>query len=155
MLPDDTYRTTYQSTIRTLELWLVTQQAVADVEIARDHGTWRARVTPHASNACPFELALRSDQHYDLSVGSEIYEDQPIESLALFPDLLAAITRGDVINRRLESVATGSLQAIETIVMPGEGRTWSGRRTIQATFPVPDADLVVHDRHYVAYDRAA
>ena len=152
MLPDDTYRTSYQATIRTLEMWLATQQRVADVEVARAVGSWRARVTPHAANACPFELALRTDQHYDLSVGSETYEDQPIDSLNLFPDLLAAIAAGHVISRCIASAATGSVQAIETIVTPGEGVEWSGRRTF--TRP-PTTDVVVQDRHYVAYSRAA
>jgi hypothetical protein len=152
MLPDDTYRTNYLTTIRTLELWLATQQAVADIEVARADGSWRTRVTPHAANACPFELALRTDQHYDLSIGSEIYEDQPIDSLGLFPNLLEAIAAGRVINRRLASTATGTVQAIETIINPGDGIEWSGRRTFTKA---PAADVVVFDRHYVAYSRAA
>ena len=156
MLPDDTYRTRYQATIRTLEQWLATQQDVADVEVARAHGSWRARVAPHAANACPFELALRTDQHYDLSVGSETYEDQPIDSLSLFPDLVEAIAAGRVISRRVASAATGSVQAIETIVTPGDGVEWSGRRTFNGAAAVAAAtDAVVHDRHYVAYSRAA
>ncbi len=152
MLPDDTYRTSYQATIRALELWLTTQQTVADVEVSRADGSWRARVTPHAANACPFELALRTDQHYDLSIGTEIYEDQPIDSLSLFPDLLEAISAGRVISRQLASAATGTVQAIETIVTPGDGTEWSGRRTFGRA---PAADVVVSDRHYVAYSRAA
>jgi hypothetical protein len=158
MLPDDTYRTGYQATIRTLEAWLATQADVAEVEVARDPNCWRARVTPHAANACPFELALRVDQHYDLSVGAEVYEDQPIDSLALFPELLAAIAAGRVISRRLATAATGTVQAIETIVTPGDGLEWSGRRTLAAgpaLSPVNDADMVATDRHYVAYSRAA
>jgi hypothetical protein len=152
MLPNDTFRTSYQATIRTLELWLDTQQRVAEVEVARADGIWRTRVTPHAANACPFELALRTDQHYDLSIGTETYEDQPIDSLSLFPDLLQAISAGRVINRRLASAATGTVQAIETIVSPGDGVEWSGRRTFTRA---PIADVVVSDRHYVAYSRAA
>jgi hypothetical protein len=152
MLPDDTYRTNYLTTIRALELWLTTQQAVADVEVARADGSWRTRVIPHAANACPFELALRADQHYDLSIGGETYEDQPIDNLALFPDLLEAIAAGQVISRRLASTSTGALQAIETIVTSGDGVEWSGRRTFAGT---PAADVVIFDRHYVAYSRAA
>jgi hypothetical protein len=152
MLPDDTYRASYQATIRTLELWLTGQQAVADVEVSRADGSWRARVTPHAANACPFELALRTDQHYDLSIGTETYEDQPIDSLSLFPDLLEGIAAGHVISRRLASAATGTVQVIETIVSPGDGIEWSGRRTL---IRAPTADVVVFDRHYVAYSRAA
>jgi hypothetical protein len=158
MLPDDTYRTGYQATITKLEAWLATQAAVAEVEVARDTHSWRARVTPHAANACPFELALRVDQHYDLSVGLETYEDQPIDSLALFPDLLAAIVAGRVISRRLATAATGTVQAIETIVTPGDGVEWSGRRTFASRpvqVPAADADMVATDRHYVAYARAA
>jgi hypothetical protein len=152
MLPSDTYRTNYQATIRTLELWLTTQQGVADVEVGRADGSWRARVTPHAVNACPFELALRTDQHYDLSIGTETYEDQLIDSLSLFPDLLEAIAAGRVISRRLSSAATGTVQAIETIVSPGDGTEWSGRRTFVSKAAT---DLVASDRHYVAYSRAA
>jgi hypothetical protein len=152
MLSDDTYRTSYQATIRTLEMWLTTQQTVAEVEVSRADGSWRARVTPHAANACPFELALRTDQHYDLSIGTETYEDQPIDSLSLFPDLLEGIAAGRVISRRLASAATGTVQAIETIVTPGEGVEWSGRRTFTCAAA---ADVVVFDRHYVAYSRAA
>jgi hypothetical protein len=153
MLPTDTYRASYQATIRTLEQWLGTQQDVADVEVARADGSWRARVIPHAANACPFELALRTDQHYDLSVGSETYEDQPINNLSLFPDLLAAIAAGRVISRRFASAATGTVQAIETIVSPGDGIEWSGRRTFSSTAPA-ESEVVVHDRHYVAYARS-
>jgi hypothetical protein len=155
MLPDDTYRTTYLSTIRTLEQWLGTQQVVADVEVSRADGSWRARVTPHASNACPFELVLRRDQHYDLSIGGETYEDQPIDSLSLFPELLEAIAGGHVISRRLTSVATGTVQAIETHVRPHGGIEWSGRRTFNRLRPATEPELVIHDRHYVAYSRAA
>jgi hypothetical protein len=156
MLPDDTYRTTYQATIRLLEQWLATQNDVAEVEVERADGSWRARVTPHAANACPFELALRTDQHYDISVGSETYEDQPVDSLSVFPELLAAITEGRVIRRQLASAATGTVRAIETIVSAGDGTEWSGRRTFNGPLPVPaNGDMVVHDRHYVPYTRAA
>jgi hypothetical protein len=156
MLSDDTYRTSFQATIRTLEQWLATQQDVADVEVARADGSWRARVTPHAANACPFELALRADQHYDLSVGSETYEDQRIDSLALFPDLVEAIAAGRVISRRVASAATGNVQAIETIVTPGDGVEWSGRRTFTGAAAITASEeTVAHDRHYVAYSRAA
>jgi hypothetical protein len=147
MLPDDTYRSS-----RTLEMWLATQQPLADIEVSRADGSWRARVTPHANNACPFELALRTDQYYDLSIGTETYEDQPIDSLSLFPDLLEAIAAGRVINRRLASAATGTVQAIETIISPSAGVEWSGRRTFTRAETV---DVVVSDRHYVAYSRAA
>jgi hypothetical protein len=162
MLPNDTFRTSYQATIRTLELWLDTQQSVANVEVARADGSWRARVTPHAANACPFELALRLDQHYDLSVGSETYEDQPIDNLGLFPDLLGAIAEGRVISRRSASAATGSIHAIETIVSPNAGMEWSGRRTFTRGMGTQGpglrgiaTDVVVTDRHYVAYSRPA
>ncbi len=62
-------------------------------------------MTPAVSAACPFELMLRADQHFDIVVAGEMFEDQSVASLELFLPLVDAIAAGRVIQRHTESSA--------------------------------------------------
>ena len=152
MLSDDVYRTRFRACVSEIEAWLETLRSVARVEVGRDEASWRASVDPHVREACPFELMLRVDQHFDLTVGPETYEDQVISSLDHFAPLLRAIVAGRVITRQHITTATGTLTKIETIISPTDGAPWVGIRQLMPR--LQDGD-VHRDQHYVPYARGA
>lgn len=154
MLPSDTYRARLHETIAALRYWVPALRHVADVEDVETEAYWRLAVRPRIAEACPFELILHSDQHYDLLIGNEIFERQPVESLAAFQPLLEAIADGRVITRSWRTVATSMLAAVETIVMPAGGAAWRRIRRIASLAHVPLEDCQAIDRHYVRFARA-
>ena len=153
MLSDDVYKTRLRSTVAALEAWLAGLRAVTSAEIGGDEASWRAAVVPSVPEGCPFELVLRMDQRFDLSVGRETYEDQPVGSLDLFQPLLAAIAGGHVITRTWSTTATGSAVRVETIVSPANGPAWTGARHLMRALEADE--LIRHDRYYAPYARGA
>jgi hypothetical protein len=155
MLSDDVYQTRYRTTVASLEAWLAGLRPVADVETARDVASWRVSALPHVAQACPFELVLRADQHFDIGIGRETYEDQPVETLDLFLPLLTAISRAEVVTSRWSTAATGTLVMVATRVLPASGKRWFRSRTIGAIGRASDSHLIRADRNYVPYARGA
>jgi hypothetical protein len=151
MLSDDVFRNKLQQTIASLEYWTGDIASAARIERAETDTAWRLCLMPEAPNACPLELILRADQHFDITVGDETYEDQRIESLDLFLPLLKAVSGGQVVTRTWRSAATDQKQETETIVTLADGRVWQGRAN-GAVQPNGDRDLRC-DRHYVPYVR--
>lgn len=155
MLSDDVYKTRYRTTVAALEAWLDGLRPVAAIEIARDDGSWRVSVLPHSAEACPFEIVLRADQHFDIGIGPETYEDQPVETLDLFQPLLTAITRAEVVTSSWSTAATGALVMVATRVTPAQGKRWFRSRTIGSIGRAADTHLIREDHHYVPYARGA
>lgn len=155
MLSDDVYKTRFRATVASLEDWLGRLRPVADVETVRDEASWRVSVLPHVAEACPFELVLRADQHFDIGVGRETYEDQQIEALDRFQPLLTAITQGAVVTSSWSTAATGTLVMVATRVLPASGKRWFRSRTIGTIGRACDTHLIRDDQHYVPYARGA
>lgn len=155
MLSDDVYKSRLRETIAALETWLDGLKAVAEVETARDAASWRAAVRPRATTACPFELVLRADQKFDIVVGPETYEDQPIETLEAIQPLLLAITRGELVTSMWKTSATATPVMVATRVMPGRGKRWFRSRTLRDIADTSNLLLIREDRHYAPYARGA
>jgi hypothetical protein len=155
MLSDDVYKTRFRATIASLESWLDSLGEVAAIEISNDEATWRVAVKPFAVEACPFELVLRIDQCFDLAVGAETFEDQPVQSLDLLQPLLNAVASGRVVTRTWSTAATGTTVRVETIVgMPDEAQ-WTRTRQMTRHNNVEPDNLIKIDRHYTPYARGA
>jgi hypothetical protein len=155
MLSDDVFKTQLRATVTGLEVWLVTLRSFVAIDVTGDEATWRVSVVPQVPEACPFELVLRMDQHFDMAIGAEIYEDQPIETLAAFQPLLSAIADGRVVTRLLSTAATATVVRVETIVSPADGSVWTRARSVASVRAFASGDLVRHDRHYAPYARGA
>lgn len=153
MVADDVYRSRLQATIAGLRYWVPTIADAARIEQTEEHDFWKLSVTPAVAAACPFELMLRSDQHYDIVVAGEMFEDQSVTSLELFLPLVDAIAAGRVIQRRTESVATGASLAVETRVALADGSLWSRRRSLPGGDLIATDDAAIHDRHFLPYRR--
>lgn len=134
MRPDDAFLARLQLTITTLRYWAPSIADAAEIEESETATHWRMRVSPKLPGACPFELILRADQIYDISVAGEDYSELPIASLDVFAPLVEAIVAGSVMQRRWASMATGLCRAVETIVILANGERWHGR-------PAAGADL--------------
>lgn len=129
MLSEDVYRSRLQTTIASLKYWVPTIIDVANVNETETDEFWKLNVSPKVAGACPFEILLRSDQHYDMLVAGEAYESLPMESFDLFLKLAQAICDGNVVQRLSHSTATGKPTGIATIVRLPGGEEWQhGRR---------------------------
>ncbi len=155
MLSDDVYITRFRATVADLEAWLKSLSGVAAIETHRDEATWRVSAVPNANEACPFELMLRLDQRFDLTVGPETYEDQAITSMEMFTPLLAAVTNGQLVTSTWSTASTGMVVAIATKISPEGGRVWSSRRAVRTTNSTDPDGLMRRDRHYIPYARGA
>lgn len=159
MLSDDVYRARRALTIAELSAWTGFVADVASVEYGSIDGAWRIAMTPRCSTACPVELLLRDDQKFDLRIGSETYEDRPIESLDAFLPLLQAIADGRVVTRRTLSALTGLLRETETFVYVAPSNTFHGRlgspdgRSLPPPLPGEANGLEIRELHYVPYRR--
>lgn len=153
MIADDVYRSRLQATIASLRYWVPTIADQAHVEQVDGHQAWKLSVRPNDHPACPFELVLRTDQHYDIAVAGETFEDLPVQSLDAFLPLVEAIAAGRVVQRRTESVMTGAPLSVETRVMLKDGSIWSQRRDLPAHARIAAAETAVHDRHFIPYRR--
>jgi hypothetical protein len=155
MLSDDVYKTQLRTTAAELEVWLATLRNVAAIDIARDEASWRVSTLPHVPEACPFELMLRSDQHFDMTVAHETYEDQPIDGLHALQPLLAAIADGRIVTRLWSTAATATLMRVETIVAPLGGSLWTRSRHLVPANRFETDSLIRRDHHYAPYARGA
>ena len=154
MLSDDVFRLQLTQTFSEL---LTLATALADVaEISHIETPRYARLSlmPHAPGACPVELMMRIDQHYDIEIGHQFYEDCPMNGFSEFVPLVAAITRGDVVQRRHVSIATGTERSVETIVPLAGGALWQKSRNHEdVASAVAEQDTVFRDRRFVSYRR--
>jgi hypothetical protein len=151
MLSDEAYRSRLRATIASIRYWAPQITDAAKVEESETPEYWKLAVTPHVPGACPFELILRADRHYGIVVGSETFEDLPIESFDGFLPLVEAIAAGRLIQRRWSSAATGLDEAIETIITLGNSAEW--RRGTGLDRLGEEAGLVRRDHHYLPYRR--
>src|SRR5690606_20366664 len=99
MPSDDTFRKQLQHVIAALETWAKEMEPWADIELGPVDGTWRISAFPYAPTACPFEIILRPDRKFDMMVGGEIYEDQPLDALTDIPQMVRSIANGRVLIR--------------------------------------------------------
>jgi hypothetical protein len=121
-------RNEFSQTIAVLEAWARDHSDVADIETSATVPFWKMSVKPHAVGACPFELILRADHRFDLTVGDETYEDKPIDTLAFFGMVARAIASGYVERVNVISAVTGAVDAVETHVTLEDGWAWIGER---------------------------
>lgn len=131
MYSDDVYRAKLRSTFADLKQSLVLLDGAAKVSVDFSEQGARLTIVPRATGACPVELMVRADQHYDIAVGALLYEDRPVERLEIFKPLIMAILDGTVVERRYHSALTGIVLGCETIVTMPFGSRWvegSGER---------------------------
>ena len=153
MVADDVFRSRLQAAIADLRQWGATVARSTHMEQTEGHDFWKLAATPLGAAACPFELVLRMDQKYDISIAGETYEDLPITRLDLFLPLVTAIAEGRVVQRHTLAAATAALLSIETRVTLDDGEIWSQRRDL-ADLPLLTADeTLVSDRHFLPYAR--
>lgn len=150
MLSDDVFRARLDATIASLRYWVPTIADTATSREATGESYWKLAVTPQVCGACPFELMLRGDQHYDLVLDGERFEDRAVESVELFVPLVTAITDGHVIKRRTTTAESGRLVSIDMIVDLGAGKSWSAGRSLGATTA---GTPLIADRCYLPYRR--
>lgn len=165
MLSDDVFRAKRSLTIAELSAWTGFVADVAHVEYGETDGGWRINMMPRIPNGCPVELLLRDDQHYDVRIASQTYEDRPVDKLDMFLALLKAIADGHVITRRTRSAMTGAAIDIETIVRIADLVVFHGRqgldgrtavaagRTTPPPLPSHVGGVEISDTHYVPYRR--
>lgn len=153
MIAEDVFRSRLQATIASLRYWVPAIADAARIEQTEGHDFWKLSVFPTVAAACPFELMLRTDQQFDLSIAGEVFEDQPVSSLDLFLPLVEAITAGHLIQRATASTATAAPLSIETRVTLADGTVWSKLRTLPGGRLIDVGETVVCDRHFVPYRR--
>lgn len=154
MTPDDAYLARLQATIASLRYWVPTIADVAHSEELDSPEYWKLAITPSAAAACPFELLLRADEHYDVLIAGEAFEDLSITSLDLFVPLAEAIASGSVVQRLSHSAATGTPYRVETVITLANGDVWRQTRQV-ARAPArsgPD-DMITTERHFLPYRR--
>lgn len=154
MLSDDIYRTQLAATFAALKRLAQPLSDVAHIDLAETADFARLSLIPKAVGACPVEVMLRADQAFDIQIGTEFYEDCPIQQFSSFEPLIAAIMRGDVVQRRHVSTATGMERSVETIVHLPDGTHWRrGHLHAQAAAAIPDGATVFDDRRFLPYRR--
>ena len=154
MLSDDVYRTKLAATFAGLLRAVTPLGDVAEISHVETPDYMRLSLLPYAQGACPVEIMLRSDQHYDIEVGQEFYEDCEIKGFEVFAPLIEAIARGDVIQRHHVSSATGTERSIETIVTLAGGEVWhKGHVHPDLARSIAEQSTVFEDRRFVAYRR--
>ena len=153
MLSDDNIRKKLQHVIAALEVWAAEMEPWATVELGFTDGVWRICAVPNAETACPFEIILRPDQKFDMRVGGETYEDQPLDALTDIPQIVRAISNGRILIRRWESWTTGLEYNLETIIdIPGADEGRFERPNPEAP-PADDAELIATVRTFAPYRR--
>ncbi|MCL4766245.1 MAG: hypothetical protein KJZ80_08435 [Hyphomicrobiaceae bacterium] len=153
MLPDDTFRKRLQHVVAALEAWAAEMEPWSDIELGFVDGVWRISAVPHAETACPFEIVMRPDQRFDMTVGGETYEDLPLDALTDIPQLVRAISNGRVLIRHWSSSTTGLEYNVEMIVdLPGAGEGRFERPNPEAP-PIEDAELMATPVAFAPYRR--
>lgn len=153
MPSDDTFRKQLQHVIAALETWAKEMEPWAKIELGPTHGSWHVSAIPHAPTACPFEIILRPDRKFDMMIGGEIYEDQPLDALTDIPQMVRSISNGNVLIRRWRSQATGLLYSVETVVdLPGTNEGHFRRRNPNAP-RIDDVELEATLETFAPYRR--
>jgi hypothetical protein len=153
-LPDDAFRAQLRAVLSRIKTWAASMGDVARIEMSEADTYWRLRAEPAAEHACPLELIIHADQHFDLIVGPETYERRPIEDVQLFAQLVEAIGDGRVITRTLASRNTDAVRSVETLVALDGGAKWRGEHLNKPLASAIQAeDCEARERHYVPYRR--
>ncbi len=153
MLPDDVFRSHLEATSAELARWAEGVRDVAETGVSEGPGFWKLTVAPRAAGACPFELLLRADQKLDITLAGETYEDRPMPGLDRLPALVRAIEDGRVIERHWQSLDTGAIAVVETVISPATGEPWSDRRLIFPGQQKNGPRLAKRDRHFLPFRR--
>jgi hypothetical protein len=153
MLSDDVYRSQLSRTFTDLVACASALADVAEVSHAQTAEYVRLSLLPYARGACAVEIMLRADQLYDISIGTEFYEDCRIQRLDVFVPLITAIVEGHVIQRRHLSAVTGTERGIETQVTLANGETWRKGHDYSVARGLADDHTVLDDRSFVPYRR--
>ncbi len=155
MLSDDVYRSRLQVMAASLKYWVPSIADAARPHEAETANFWKLHVVPSVLGACPFELIFRADQHYDVQIAEQSYENLPVESFDLFLPFVQAIADGRIIERRWSSRMTGRQLGVETIIPLPKGGRWR-----QAHLPdggveslMASDDAVFTDHHFLPYKR--
>ena len=152
MLSDDVYRKRLAATFSGLRAAAAPFADIALIDSAATPDFARLSLIPNATGACAVEIMLRADQLYDISLGTEFYEDCAVTNFDLFEPLILAITLGDVVQRRHISAATGAERGIETIVSLPGGVLWrKGHVHADLAYAIADQSTVFQDRRFVPY----
>ena len=155
MFSDDVYRTRLASVVTRLKQAVGTLQDVAVIDASETDSGARFSLSPKVAGACPLDLMLRSDQHFDIEIGQEFYEDCPIERLDLFEPLIHAIAEGRVIQRHHVSDLTGVPRGLETIVKLPDGEQWQRWHGQDPTLPPWTFGLTtLRDHSFLPYRRS-
>ena len=154
MLSDDVFRSQLAGAFASLKQVAASFSDVARFDSAATPDFVRLSLIPDAAGACAVEIMLRADQHYDISLAAEFYEDRPIERFDLFEALILAVARGDVVQRHDLTVATGTERAVESIITLPGGQLWRHgyRHPGCADTSASDA-TVFRDRRFLPYRR--
>lgn len=154
MLSDDVFRSRLQSTITGLRYWAPSIADAARLEETETSDYWRILVTPRVASACPFELILHADQHFDLSIAGETYEGRPIDTFEWFIPFADAVADGNVVQRRWISRVTGLEQSVETVVMLAGGAIWrEGNGELRRMPSLDDDGTELRERRFLPYRR--
>jgi hypothetical protein len=154
MFSTDVYRTKLLTTFEQLKALAQPLTGVALVDHVATPDFIKLALVPNVANACPVELMLRTDQLYDIAVGTEFYEDCPVDTFDDFAPLVRAIIEGNVTQRRHTSRATNTERAIETIVQLPNGTVWRKGHVHGDAGPViAEADTLISTRNFVPYLR--
>ena len=154
MLSDDVYRAKLRSTVNGLKTAAAPFADVAEVEITESADYSRLSMIPRTAGACPVVIMLRSDQQFDIALGAEFYEDCRLDRLELFEPLIQAVTSGNVIQRHYISTATGTEQAVETIVTLPDGSHWhKGHVLTRMANALSGGRALLEDRRFLPYRR--
>ena len=157
MLPDDTYRSKLNVITQQFDSWAQKYKDSASIETTRVDGIWRIESVPKTFGACPFELAIRDDQKFDIALGEELYEDRAIESigaLELFPKLAQAIACANIVQRRRLSASTNLILSTETEIRLPDSGNWTDAQILAPEFDRESDDLIIEETHFLPYKRA-
>lgn len=153
MAPDDSFRKQLQHVITALETWAKEMAPWAQIELGPIGNAWRISAVPHVETACPFEIVLRTDRQFDITVDGETYEDLPLDALTDIPQIVRAIANGRILIRRWQSSLTGLVYSVETVVdLPGADEGRFTRRNPDAP-DVDDTELEAAIETFAPYRR--
>ena len=150
MLSDDTYRACLQRTHAALKAWSGHVADVATCSVGQLEQTIRLDLKPRMSGACPVELVISPAQRYDIAIGGEVWEDEPVAPNQEFLALLDAIVAGRVVRRSEIAASTARPVAVETRVVISPDKVWQRRRAIVGGID----DTIWRDHHYLPYRRS-
>jgi hypothetical protein len=155
MQSDDVFRKAFEAASTRMTSWAEQQRDGAAVDYERSVDFWRVSLVPRAHNACPVELMLhRPTQTYDLQIGPETWEGQPVGDLEQFIPLLEAIVAGRVVVRNYVAAQSGVTLRVATIVMPTDAAPVTYDRVTPFGVRLTGAEALVREQHWVPYRRA-